>query len=102
MLALLLALLMFFGILFGIVSFLGWAIHEHSTAKKYRQLQEMIDAGARLPKSRSVAQTGWKVTYKEGRLTKTLIVPCENESQALAEAMKIGVGPRSILSIERL
>jgi len=81
-------------VIVGMVSFVVWSIRQHQVAQKYHQLERMMKFN---PPPRPVVP-GWSITYKDGRVTKTMIINCTEEKEAIAEAMKRGVGPRDIIS----
>jgi hypothetical protein len=88
------------GVLFVLAaSGIKWVIHEHSAASNYRQLERMQRFN---PPPQPEQPHGWKVTYKEGRTTKSVIISCEEEMVAVRETLKMGIDPRSILSSERV
>jgi len=92
MVAMLLALIIL--VLLGAVTigFITWAIQEHQAASKYRMYEQVIERSKHVEQPAQPAQpsgpTLWKITYKEGRTTRTVTVPGATESLALRELVK--------------
>lgn len=85
---------------FGLGGMFKWVIREHTVAEQYRRLERMQ---AFAPPFSPPTQKGWKITYKDGRTTKSVTIDCANEEDALREVvLKLRVGPRDVLSTEQV
>jgi hypothetical protein len=93
-------LIIIFGGMFLISTFVTWAFAEHRTAGKYRQL-EMMQKYTPTPRIES-AHPEWTITYKEGRGIKSVRVTADTEQEALHAALVLGINPRGILSTKKI
>lgn len=98
MLAFVLALMLMGMTIMTVVTFLGWVLKEHRTAKKYRELVQLAEL---MPKA-SAHNTGgpqWSITFKEGRKQRTVTVAGKTEAEAIKEFTKTySVGYGNIIS----
>lgn len=78
--------------------FLMWVVNEHLLANKYRTLAKAYQEAT---KDGKPLASGWEVTYKVGRATKTARVEGKTEGEVLKAFMMLGTGYTSIVSIVR-
>lgn len=95
-----LALLMFIVLVSGMVWFIIWSIREHVLANRWRALMS-LHADRIKSEPEEVRQPHFKITYKSGKETKTIIANGTTEGAALLEAAKSGIRYDKIISITK-
>lgn len=81
------------------IALLPWVVREHILANKYRELIRLHNA-MKLQGTDKDKFNKWKVTYKDGRATKDVLIEAPTESAALAAAIKV-IRYDKILSVTR-
>lgn len=83
----------FAAVFIGLLFLIGRLIENHHLANKYRELLVLAE--------QQKQSSGWKVTYRDGKRTKSARVGGATEADAVRNLIQLGIDPRSVISLER-
>lgn len=84
------------------IGFSIWVLREHRDARKYRQLVRLNSYITTEAAGAIVKEPSWTVKYREGKKTRTIVVPGKTEGIAIRALHDKAIRYDQILSLEKV